>query len=271
MKTTKQLFAIFICASFLSCATAAGKENVTGQADVSPEGDPLMAEKLMLSVKEFNDNAPVTISTSFSADGVSNGQKFKIEGTALFERKGYYKIAVVDYVFRSRVLDAYRELDSLYFYYPAEKKLLIDTVSKIDIYRYTGFQTSFELMHSLLTGGIPLIGQSRVTKCVAGDKPDSYNLVLQNNEYMQNIFFNSGIPERIMIIHRTTRDRMEIYLKSRIKRDKGVFYKNIRIVAPERNISANINFISPSLDTVIKPEKFKREVFRKDVEVIRIH
>ena len=271
MKSTKQLFAILVCASLLSCTTAADKKNVTGQTGAKLEGDPLMAEKLMLSIKEINDNAPATINTSFSADGVNNGQKFKVEGTALFDRKGYYKIAVVDYVFRSKVIEAYRELDSLYFYYPAEKKLLIDAVNKIDIYRYTAFQTSFELMHSLFTGGIPLIGLSKVTKCVAGDKPDSYNLMLQNNEYMQNIYFNSDIPERIMIIHRTTRDRMEIYLKSSIKRNKGVNYKNIRITAPERNISANINFISPLLDGVIEPEKFKCEVFKKDVEVIRIN
>jgi hypothetical protein len=64
---------------------------------------------------------------------------------------------------------------------------------------------------------------------------------------------------------------MEIYLKSRITKDKSVFFKSIRIVAPEKNISANINFLSPSLNAEIKPEKFKREVFKKDVEIIKVN
>lgn len=269
MRTVQQLFVFIIAASVLSCASASGKQGAAVHDDAA--GDSAAAENLMLTVRGINDNAPATISTSFTADGVSNGQKFKIEGTALFDRKGYYKISVVDYVFRSRVLDAYREMDSLYFYYPAEKKLLVDDVNRIDIYRYTGFQTSFDLIYTLLTGGIPMLSDSRVTKCVAGSEADSYNLVLENTDYMQNIYFKSGIPERIMIIHKTTRDRMEIYLKSRITKDKSVFYKSIRIVAPEKNISANINFLSPSLNAEIKPEKFKREVFKKDVEVIKVN
>lgn len=269
MITKQHLVIILTVASLLSCATAREKETATAQGTVT--GDSSAAERLMLTVKEINDNAPATISTSFTADGVSNGQKFKIEGTAIFDRKCCYRISVVDYVFRSRVLDAYREIDSLYFYYPAEKKLLVDDVNKIDIYRYTGFQTSFDLMHTLFTGGIPMLRDSIVTKCVAGTEADSFNLVLENSEYMQNIYFKGGIPERIMIIHRVTKDRMEIYLKSRITKDKSVFYKNIRIVAPERNISANINFLSPSLNAEIKPEKFKREVFKKDVEVIKVN
>ena len=269
MITKQHLAVIFTAGLLLSCATAREKESVAAQGTVT--GDSSAAERLMQTVKEINDNAPATISASFTADGVSNGRKFKIEGTAVFDRKCCYKIAVVDYVFRSRVLDAYREMDSLYFYYPAEKKLFVDDVNKIDIYRYTGFQTSFNLMHTLFTGGIPVLSDSRVTKCVAGTGADSFNLVLENSEYMQNIYFKSGIPERIMIIHKATKDRMEIYLKSRITKDKSVFYKNIRIVAPEKNISANINFLSPSLNSEIKPAKFKREVFKKDVEVIKVN
>ncbi|HPS58558.1 MAG TPA: DUF4292 domain-containing protein [Spirochaetota bacterium] len=269
MITKQHLVIVLTVASLLSCATAAERE--TGAARGTVTGDSAAAGKLMLAVKEINDNSPATISTSFTADGASNGQKFKIEGTAVFDRKCCFKISVVDYVFRSRVLDAYREMDSLYFYYPAEKKLLVDDVYKIDIFRYTGFQTSFDIMYTLLTGGIPMLKDSSVTKCVAGTEADSFNLVLENSEYMQNIYFKGSVPERIMIIHKSTKDRMEIYLKSRITKDKSVFFKNIRIVAPEKNISANINFLSPSLNAEIKPEKFKREVFKKDVEVIKVN
>lgn len=271
MNTGRQLLAVIIAASLLACATAAEKETVTGQENAAVKGDSATAERLMLTVKEINENSPATISTSFTADGVSSGQKFKIEGTALFDRKGCYKISVVDYVFRSRVLDAYREMESLYFYYPAEKRLLVDNVNRIDISRYTGFNTSFDLMYSLLTGGIPMLKDSKVTNCIAGDGSDSYNLVLENSEYMQNIYFRAGVPERIMIIHKTTKDRMEIYLKSRITKDRSVFYKNIRIVAPERNISVNINFSSTVLNSEINPAKFKREAFKKDVEVIKVN
>ena len=269
MKTGRLLVIFLMAASLLSCSTSPRKEKTAGQGTVS--GDPSAAERLMAAVVEINDNAPVTISTSFTADGISNGQKFKIEGTALFDRKGYYRIAVVDYVFRSRILEAYRDMDSLYFNYPAEKKLLIDNVNSIDLYRYTGFQTDFALMHTLLTGGIPLLRDSVITKCVAGSETDSFNLVLENGDYMENIYFRKNVPERIMIIHKVTKDKMEIYLKSRVTRDKSSFFKSIRIVAPGKNISVNIKFSSTTLNGKIRAEKFKPGKIKKGVTVIRVN
>ncbi len=255
-------------AAAISCSTTSEKKD-TAQHEV--KGDPAAASELFLRVKEINENSPSTISSSFTADGINNGQKFKIEGTADFDRQGYYKISVVDYVFRSKVLDAYRDMDILYFSYPAEKKLLVDNVNRINLYRYIGFQTDFIMLYTLFTGGIPLVRDGRVTKCVAGDEPESYNLVLENDEYMQNIHFVKKVPDKIMIISKATKDKMEIYLKSQITKDKSIFYKNIRIVAPEKNLSVNIKFSGTKLNGSLKIEKFRPDKLKKEVEVIKIN
>ena len=109
----------------------------------------------MLILHEINSSSPDTISSSFTADGNTGEKKFRVEGKVAFDKKGYYKVSITDYVFKSPVIEAYRELDSLYFYYPAEKKLLIDDINKIDLSMYTGFKSDYKFIYTLLTGGIP--------------------------------------------------------------------------------------------------------------------
>jgi len=225
---------------------------------------------MLQRIAGINAGAPATISTSFTADGVSGGQKFKLEGTARFDRKGYYSISVLDYVFRSRVLDAYRSMDTLYFFYPAEKRLLIDDIKSIDIYRYTGFKTEFSFLFDLLTGGVPLITGGTIARCVPGDG-DSCSIVVENSDYMQSIFMKAGIPEKIMLVHRLSKDRLEIYLKSHITRDNCIFFTNIRIVAPERNISVNIKFSGTALNGAVKVESFNPGSLKKGTEIIRVN
>lgn len=251
-----------------SCSTS-GNKAVNDSQEI--QTDSSAADALMLKITGINENSPLSVSSSFTADGVNNGQKFKIEGTVTFDRKGYYKISVLDYVFRSKVLDAYRDMDRLYFYYPVDKKLIIDDINKIDIYRYTGFRSDFDLIYTLLTGGVPLLKDAGTAKCVAGDEKGSFNLVLENSEYMQNIYFKNDLPEKIMLIHKSTRDRLEIYIKSHITDDKSLFFKNIRIVAPEKKIAVNIKFSSTKLNGEVKVEKFDPAKIKKDVEIIKVH
>lgn len=263
-----ELAAVCSCAAFLSCAAAGNIKTETKQDTAVKPGS---CDPLINILKEINSNAPSTISASFTADGINNGQKFKIEGTVQFDRAGFYSISVVDYVFRSKVLDAYRDADRLYFSYPAEKTLLTDDVNKIDISRYTGFKAEYMFMYTLLTGGIPVIKEGKPVNCVPGDSADSFNLVFESGDYMENIFIRAGVPEKIMVIHKTTKDRMEIYLKSPVIKDKSIFFKSIRIVAPERKVSVNIKFSGTKLNEPVKVDRFNPDKVKKGTEIIRVN
>lgn len=198
-------------------------------------------------------------------------KKFRVEGTLDFDKKGYYKIKIVDYVFKSTVLEAYRELDRLYFYYPAENRLLVDDAGKIELSMYTGFKTSYKLLYTLLTGGIPVIDKFTVFKCLHNEKEKGYNLIIENDEYFENIFFVDDVPEKILFIHKLSRDKSEIYLQTILKKDKSRFFKNYKIVVPEKNTSINLNFLKPQMNTAVSVNKLNQGKLPKQTEIVKIN
>ncbi len=235
------------------------------------DAESIKAKSFLSSIKKINDSSPDSISSSFSADGYAGEKKFRVEGKSVFDKKGYYKVSIIDYVFQSPVIEAYRELDRLYFYYPVEKKLITDDVNKIDLSRYTGFQTDYKLLYTLLTGGIPLLDNYSVYKCLYDEKDKGYYLILQNDDFYENIFFKDDVPEKILFIHKLSRNKAEIYLKSMIKKDKSIFFKNYKIVAPELNTSINISFSNTVLNSSVNVGRLKLENLPKKVEVIKVN
>ncbi len=235
------------------------------------EAENLKAKELLTIIQGINDSTPETISSAFNVDGNNGEKKFRFEGKAAFNKKGYYKLTVLDYIFQSPILEAFRDLDRLYFYYPTENKLLVDDIKKIDLEGYTGFKVEFNLLYTLFTGGIPLISDSSVYKCLYDEKEKGYNLIIQNEDFFQNIFFKDNVPDKILIVHKLSRHKAEIYLKSMIKKDESIFFRKIKIVIPELNITVNVDFTRPALNTSVKIEKFNQEKIPKKVEVVIVN
>ena len=198
-------------------------------------------------------------------------KKFRVDGTVAFDKKGYYKIKVVDYVFKSTVLEAYRELDRLYFYYPSENRLLVDDAGKIELSMYTGFKTDYKLLYTLLTGGIPVIEKFTVYKCLHDEKENGDNLIIENNEFFENIFFKDDVPEKILFIHKLSRDKSEIYLNSIVKKDKSIFFKNYKIVVPEKNTSINVSFLKPQINSSVSVNKLNQGKLPKQTEIVKVN
>jgi len=259
----KSIYIFILLFSIASCSTAQKKElnNV----------ESLKAKELLASISKINASTPDTISSSFTADGNAGNKKFRVEGKVNFDKKGYYKVTILDYVFQSPVIEAYRELDRLYFYYPAEDKLLTDDVKKIDLSMYTGFKSEYKLLYTLLTGGVPLIEKFSVYKCLYEEKKNEYNLIIENDEYFENIFFRDDFPEKILFIHKLSRSKAEIYLNSITEKDRSIFFKKYKIIAPELNTSISISFIKPQLNTVINVDRLKIEKLPKKTEIIKVN
>jgi len=268
-RQNKKIFGLIFALSLFFVSCAATQQGVEQGKDVTAIPDAKSVELLTI-LKEINGNSPDTIRASFTADGDTSGKKFRLEGKALFDKKGYYSVSLTDYVFKSPVMNAYRELDRLYFYYPAEKKLLADDINKIDFYRYSGFKADFGFMQTLFTGGIPVIINYSVNK-VLREGESSYFLILENKDYFENIFFSGGIPEKILLIHKQSRDKAEIYLKSMTRREKSIFYRSIRIVAPGLGVTMQISFSKPVLNEPVKVETVEPVRMKKGVQLIKVN
>ena len=102
----------------------------TAEKSVTNEAENIKAKEFISIINSINSSSPETISSSFTVDGNTGEKKFRLEGKAVFNKSGYYKITAIDYVFQSPIIEAYRELDELYFFYPPEKKLIVDDIIK---------------------------------------------------------------------------------------------------------------------------------------------
>jgi hypothetical protein len=243
----------------------------TADKPVTNETENIKAKELISKINRINSSSPQTISSSFTIDGNTGEKKFRMEGKVVFDKKGYYKITVLDYVFQSPIIEAYRESDELYFFYPSEKKLLIDDVNKIDLFAYTGFKSNYKMVYSLLTGNIPMINNYKIYKCLYNENEKGYYLILENNECYENIFFKDDIPEKILILYKDNKNKSEIYLKSPVKIENGIFFKNLKIIATEINTSINISFIKPALNQAVSVERLNRNKLPKKTEMIRLN
>ncbi len=248
---------------------------VTTQPDKSP-GEKLQAEdrekavELLNILDEINQFSPDTINSSFIADGDRAGKKFRVEGRAVYDKKGYYYVTLMDYVFRSPIIEAYRDGEALYFYYPAEKQILVDDINKIDFYDYSGFRADFRFMQTLFTGGIPVINDYRISKLLR-EKGNCYYLILENDEFYQNICFNNNMPEKILLIHKASKYKGEVYLKSVIRKDKSYFYRSVKIVAPALGVSMKLSFSKPVLNRRVKVKSVDSLKKRKGIRVVKIN
>lgn len=251
----------------VSCRTA---QPDTLQGKELMETDKAKSAELLGVLEDINSGSPDTISSSFSADGDTSGKKFKVEGKAVYDKKGYYYITLKDYVFRSPVIDAYRDTDKLYFYYPAEKKLIVDDVNKINFYNYSGFKADFGFMQTLLTGGVPVIKGYSVSR-ILKEEGEAYYLILENGDYFENIYFKGSVPEKILLMHKESRNKAEIYLKSLTRKDKSYFFRKIKIVAPGLGLSMNLRFSSPVLNEPVKVQGIDSLKNKKGIEVIKIN
>ncbi len=269
-KIRRRVLAGVILASALfiiSCSTMQ-PDSAEEKELTATDGDKSAA--LLKVLADINAGSPDTINSTFTADGETPGKKFRVEGRAVYDKKGYYYITLTDYIFRSPVIDAYREGDKLYFYYPVEKKLLVDDINKINFYNYSGFKVGFAFMQTLFTGGIPVITDYSLNK-VLKEGEGAYYLILENSEYFENIYFNNNLPEKILLMHKQSREKAEVYLKSLTRKDKSYFFRKIKIIAPGLGMSINLSYSRPQINEPVIVKKVDSLKLKKGIEVIKIN
>jgi len=251
----------------LSCATT---QTDTSRDKELLESDKAKSAELISALDGINASSPETISSSFTADGNTSGKKFRVEGRAVYDKQGYYFITLKDFIFRSPVIDAYRDADKLYFYYPVEKKLIIDDVNKINLYNYSGFKADYIFIETLFTGRIPLINGYKISRLLK-EEGDIYYLILENNEFYENICFKGHIPEKILLIHKESKNKAEIYLKSLTRKGKSSFFRQVKIIAPGLGVSMELSFVNPVINEAVKVQSIEPLKNRKGIEIIKVN
>lgn len=266
----KKFFAFLIFAALaanINCGSIEKKNGV--DLPVAGAGDAKSAE-LQNRIKEINENKPSAISSNVTVDGDSRGKKSRFEGSFVYDSKGLAKLALVDYIFKGPVFDFHRNMNSIYFYYPTERKLYADKSDKIIFSNYSGFPVDFEFVYTLFTGGIPVIKNVTSVKSLGEGSGDSFHLIMESRDYFQNIYFKKDMPERILVIHKLSREKMEIYLQAHRVKDKSYFFNRVRIVVPGTDSRINLNFTRTRINEPVRIEPFRPDSIR-GAEIIRVN
>jgi hypothetical protein len=265
----KVLFAAVILLYLNACASMAVKSDDAGEKEKVVITEDI--RRLIDIVGRINKNVPDSLSSEIEIIGNIKEKKFKSIGRINFDRKtSRFNINFLDYIFKSPVTRIFQNGDDIRIYFPADKKLVVDNMNTIDISNYIDLNIHFYLIYDLFCGHIPLLKNYKVKQGLASVKGKSSYLIIENSNYYETISFRGDSPDRLMIIRKDNREKIEIYLKKYISKGKSRYFKNIRIVAESSSLRLDFNFRRTRINIPVKVKTIDKIRLPKDVKLIRL-
>ncbi|HSV98014.1 MAG TPA: hypothetical protein VLM75_13925 [Spirochaetota bacterium] len=237
---TVSICAIMIAmASMAACASAPAEQQK--RVTVS---DTERSSRLLGIVQEINKKAPDSYSAQFTVEGVFGKSKFNSIGEALYNRNPRMaRYTFFDIVFKSPLTILVQDGATLKFYFPAEKTLYLDSMETINLKNYAAIDIDFGLIYPFAAGHIPILdGHSIKQGLVAENDSTRSYLVLENRDYFQTISFSGDLPDKILFIAKSNRKKTEFYLEKPHRERGGLFYRKIRMLAPESGGRLSFSF-----------------------------
>ena len=253
---------VFFLCILIACANSQVKKDLS-QANSSDNQEAL---PLLEIVNKINDSSPSTFSSSFTVEGSMKADKFKITGTAFYDKQAEkFAMNFSDFVFKSQLSSFLKNGKNIEVHYIPENRIVLDSSETIKITNYVPLNIEFNLVYQLLTSQIPMIENYSVFQ-VTKEGTRSF-LVIQNNTWFQTIAFNSDEPERIKFTNKSTSQEIEIYLRSPLDQNGSRYYRRIRILSRSAGIDVNINTGWASLN---KPVNIRNTLVRPNITITNL-
>ncbi len=251
---------------FYSCASS---EKRGGEFSGNPE-DLKRSKTLLAIIAGINKGAPQSIQSSFALTGRKGGKKFSFDGRLRYDAKGVENIFLKDYIFKSPLVNYYRIKDQLYFHFVPEKKIYIDSCKTIELFRYTGVRTDFNFLHDIAVGHIPLLPKYSIKKSVnmGGDRSV---VILEDDSFYESIFFKNNVPDKLLLVHKKTGEKSEVYFKSVMRKGNLFFAKKLLVILPGKSLRLKVRFFSTRLNKGSGAFKFKSSGIKRGIRVIKMN
>ena len=244
-----------------------------------PESDVKTEEKapLLDRILEINRNAPSSFRASFVIEGtIKKNKKFKSLGKAEFLNSPLaMQVSFIDFIFRSPLTVLAQDGNVLKFYFPAEKKLYLDRADGIDMREYVEIAIPFRFIQMLITCRIPLIDdytvKSRISEKDTG-KPGNGGkyVIIENGSYFQTISFDRDIPNKILLVSKNSREKMEFYLQKPFRKNNILAYRQIKFISLKTGQKAVVNFSSIDFNVRLDAKKVSGVKTDKNTQTIRV-
>jgi hypothetical protein len=239
------------------CTTGAFRDDSALAGQYHPSGKERI-RAMIDSISDINRKSPESYTLDFTIDGTYGEKKNKMLGSVQFNRKQRtMHVSVVDFIFRSPMMTFLQEGDVVRVYYPVEKKLYADNIKTINLANYGGISIDFRMFQDLITGVIPLITGYSVKQGLADNNGKGSMLILENPGFYETISFQGNDPDKILLINKTTREKLEIYVKNPVAQGTSRIYSNIMIISHSVPLRLEVTFKKIQLNTPVKVKTIK--------------
>ncbi len=232
---------------------------------------------LLKRLQEINEHSPNSFKAHFIIEGMLNNKKrFKSIGNAVYNKTPTkMKITFIDFVFKSPIAIIVQDGTTLKFYFPAEKKLLIDNINTINLKNYLDLDLEFTLLYRFITGAIPVIENYQIREGLIArakeKKDDEVYIILENDRYFETISFKKDIPNKVLLINKTSKEKSEFYLEKPCCKDNRLLYKSIKFVSTTSGHRIIIRMNSWKDNVKVSPQSIFRLRVPRGTKVIQAH
>ena len=239
------------------CGTTPTRTEETAAGQYHPAGREAV-RGMVDAVTALAKKSPSTYTVDFNVKGSAGARKFQLLGNAQFSRQDrLMHIAFMDYIFKSQIAMFFQEGDTIRVYYTVDKKMVIDDARTFDLANYGGASLGYDLLHDMATGTFPLIRGYSVKEGLAANTGNGSLLILQNSVYYETISFKNGAPDRVLLINRKTKEKIEVYVKKILVQGDSVFFSDLTIVSGGGGVRLEINFNKVLLNAPVKVKTIK--------------
>lgn len=261
---------IVLAASAVGCGTAPLRDD-EALADRYHACGKDGIRDMLGAISEINRNSPDFCTADFSISGSRAEQRYRLLGRLQFDkRQELLYVAFIDFIFRSPLTTLFREGDTIRIYYPADRKMYVDSVKKIDLANYGGIAVDFNLLSGLIAGTVPVIpGYSVRQGLTANDRKGSM-LILENPRFYQTISFKENNPDRIKLVAKKTGEKFEVYLSRPVTRGASRLFSSIIIVGHNSRLRLDIHFSGVVLNDPVKVKTYRDSQFPRDLKIIQM-
>lgn len=231
---------------------------------------PQSKKDLEKIIKDVNGRAVGSFESNFSFEGAMKKKKYRTLGSIVFTRNPKkMNVSITDFIFKSQLAAVIQDEKDLQIYFPAEKRLFVETMDSFRLKNYSDIDFNFQILYELMTGAIPVLKNYRVVNTVAEPGSDVRYLILENDAYYETISFKGDVPDKILIKDKNSMEKVEFYLEKRTTSGESQFYRTIRIIAPASEITMTVNFTRLKLNEPVKVKSVVEMNLPKNISIIR--
>ena len=207
---------------------------------------------------------PASFSAQIKAEGFLNGKKVNFGGTIRYSRQPFaVRIVFSDLIFGSTLADMLAEQDKIRIMLPIEKVMYVMQPENANLNFFSKLDLEYSVFADAAVSSIPLIKDYTVKR--GAGTPDvnaPAMVVLENGSLYETISFVNNIPDKVLLVKKGTKTKVEIYLDKPLQKDGYTFYQKItfvsestsdRLIVSYKNIATNIPVNMSALTEMAAP------------------